>query len=417
MPTNLETPILNDQTLAINFFNGRLLSGEDLTTEQLANRRAHQLLGQSIGDGVVRGLEVDEAAGVSSIAQPVLLVKSGLAVNRNGNELLLSTDTQIALARPPSNVTGTSLFSDCRPPQGGTYIAGAGVYLLVISPVNMAQGSAPVTGLGNVAASCNSNYRAEAVQFRLIQLSVPTSVFSEANKVRNRVAYGCFAADREATVVQQVFGTPATAPNLIDALRPDRLTPCDVPLCVLYWTATGGIQFVDNSSVRRGLIEPSAAPAGSLWTVVDSLQAEHRARVLHFQEHVEFLRRRGALHSARARDHFEQLPPVGLIPLASVVWPDGIEFTTFFDGIVYKPPTFVEGARLSVILRYAQEFFPVQLSSGELIRLHRVRQNQQILDDSGPAATRPYMLFVTGQAPDFSDAHYNVSHFNYANFW
>ena len=417
MPSNLETPILNDQTIAVNFFNGRLLSGEDLTTEQVANRRAHQLLGQSIGYGVVRGLEVDEAAGVSSVTQPVLQVKAGLALNRSGHELLLTADTQIALTRPPSTVAGSSLFSDCRPPQGGSYIAGAGVYLLVISPVTMIQGTAPVSGLGNIPASCNSNYRAAAVQFRLIQLSVPLSNFSDANKVRNRVAYGCFASVNEATVIQQAYGSPPLTPNLLDALRPDRLTDCDLPLCVLYWTATGGIQFVDNSAVRRLVTEPSAAPAGTLWRLIDSLQADHRARVLQFQEHIEFLRRRAILRTARVRDHFEQLPPVGVIPLASTVWPDGAEFTTFFDGTVYKPPTFVEGARLGMILQYAQQLSPIDLSSGILIRLHRVHENQQLLDNSGPAATRPYMLFVTGHAPDFSDAHYNVSQFNYANFW
>ena len=38
MPNNLLTPIVNDRTRSVNFFNGRLLTGEDLTAEQQANR-------------------------------------------------------------------------------------------------------------------------------------------------------------------------------------------------------------------------------------------------------------------------------------------------------------------------------------------------------------------------------------------
>jgi hypothetical protein len=264
---------------------------------------------------------------------------------------------------------------------------------------------------------CNSNYTADGVQFRLLQLDVPQSIFAEPLKIRNRVAYGCFSAGQEATVIQQLLGAPTIQPNLIDALRPNRLTPCDVPLCVLYWTATGGIQFVDLFSARRGLTHPSAASAGSLLRLSDSLAGEHLARVLEFQEHVDTLRRTGALPTARVLDNFDVLPPVGWFPIATMAWPDGANFTTFFDGVTYNAPTFVEGARLEAILRYSQQLLPVTLASRQLIRLYRVRENQLILDTAGPSSARPYMLFITGQAPDFSDAHYDVSYFDYSNYW
>ena len=51
MATDLFTPILNDRTRSVNFFNGRLLTGEDLTADQKANRVAHSLLGQAVGSG------------------------------------------------------------------------------------------------------------------------------------------------------------------------------------------------------------------------------------------------------------------------------------------------------------------------------------------------------------------------------
>src|SRR5215831_11331701 len=84
MPNNLLTPIVNDRTRSVNFFNGRLLTGEDLTAEQQANRVAHSLLGQSIGPGVAYGLEVSESTVSSTKKAPVLAVTRGLAINPNG---------------------------------------------------------------------------------------------------------------------------------------------------------------------------------------------------------------------------------------------------------------------------------------------------------------------------------------------
>src|ERR1700759_3891854 len=58
MAVNLLTPILSTRTRSINFFNGRLLAAEDLTSEQQYYRATQTLLGNAIGDGVVTGLEV-----------------------------------------------------------------------------------------------------------------------------------------------------------------------------------------------------------------------------------------------------------------------------------------------------------------------------------------------------------------------
>jgi hypothetical protein len=141
MTNNLLTPILNDRTRSVNFFNGRLLTGEDLTAEQQANRVAHSLLGQAVGSGIAYGLEVTESATLSQVASPVLSVKRGLAINPNGGTLLLDNDTDISLVRPASPTTGgSSVFKECLPMQSGVYIAGAGVYLLTIGNAGTGRG-------------------------------------------------------------------------------------------------------------------------------------------------------------------------------------------------------------------------------------------------------------------------------------
>ena len=120
MPNNLLTAIVNDRTRSVNFFNGRLLTGEDLTAEQQANRVAHGLLGQAIGSGVAYGLEVSKSAALNQVATPVLSIKRGLALNSNGGTLLLDNDTDLSLVRPATTANGgSSVFSECLPMQSG----------------------------------------------------------------------------------------------------------------------------------------------------------------------------------------------------------------------------------------------------------------------------------------------------------
>ena len=60
--TELLEPILKGGIRSVNFFNGRLLSAEDLKQEQEANREGRARLGQAVGHGVAYGLEVSLSA-------------------------------------------------------------------------------------------------------------------------------------------------------------------------------------------------------------------------------------------------------------------------------------------------------------------------------------------------------------------
>src|SRR5882724_9527139 len=132
---DLQTPITDDGSISsINFFNGRLLTARDLNNEQQANRQADLRLGQAVGDGIAYGLEIAPAPNPKKDA-PVIRVKPGLAINRNGQTLRLVGETDIALVRRANPDEATAkLFSECLPLQAGTYVAGAGVYLLTLAP-------------------------------------------------------------------------------------------------------------------------------------------------------------------------------------------------------------------------------------------------------------------------------------------
>src|SRR5581483_7706324 len=107
---------------SINFFNGRLLTAEDLTQEQAARAAAEAQLGKGIGSGVAWGLEVSHSAAASS--SPVVTVQPGAAINSRGQALCLSSAADISLVRPAAVNAPTSgaVFQDCQPPQPGAYL-------------------------------------------------------------------------------------------------------------------------------------------------------------------------------------------------------------------------------------------------------------------------------------------------------
>ena len=160
--TELLEPILRGGIRSVNFFNGRLLSAEDLKQEQDANREGRARLGQAVGHGVAYGLEVTLSA-ANTAQTPVVTVGAGLAVNREGRALKLTAAADIALVQQPSDegASAGATFKDCRTRQGGVYLTGAGVYLLTVAPAEGSEGRSPFSGLGVTVVTCNMRYMVE----------------------------------------------------------------------------------------------------------------------------------------------------------------------------------------------------------------------------------------------------------------
>jgi hypothetical protein len=418
MTNNLLTPILNDRTRSVNFFNGRLLTGEDLTAEQQANRVAHSLLGQAVGSGIAYGLEVTESATLSQVASPVLSVKRGLAINPNGGTLLLDNDTDISLVRPASPTTGgSSVFKECLPMQSGVYIAGAGVYLLTIGPASATQGLAEVSGVSTGVAPCNSKYKADGVQFRLVQLDLTLAELGDVNHLRNLVAYKCFGMADWAADVTDPFGTHSGGHGLIDQLHAAQtITGCEVPLAVLCWTATDGVVFVDMWAVRRALVSRDLldawAPGAGRRRFVEGL-----AMFLQFQQQLNGLAGSApAINplSVKVTDYFRYLPASGLLPIGNVTG-DGFDYLQFLSGRTYRNPVFMDGTRVERLIHTSFLYPAIDLSNQEMLWLYQVRENQQSFD-SGANQPQLYMVFANGHIPFQGEAQYDLSYWNYANF-
>ena len=433
-PVQLCSPVLDGGRLrSVNFFNGRLLSAEDLRDQAGATAEADRRLARAVGDGVAYGFEVRKAA-ASDRFNPQVTVEPGLALNRNGGSLYLDAPVTVSLVRPRANGNGAAAngngvracdaFSDFLPPQTGTFVAGAGAYVLTVCPAEGREGSAPVSGLGNAPAACNTRYRVEGVKFRLLQLDVEPSVLNDRDRARNRIAYQCFDAARSAAFLVDPFAPAATASgaqnlNLLDRLRArtgaNRLGDAEVPLAVVYWTAAVGIEFVDVWPAWRRI--SAGAPAGFGAFGSDRSAAEAEARFHQFQAHVDdLLAASPDLRTFEARQRFDRLPPVGFLPLFTQKHRRGFDHISFFRGLTVRNPVFMDGARVAPLVRTSFDYPPADLSTGEMLWLYRVRQNMQAIDANPASPPRQYLVFSTGFVPYHGDAQFDLSYWNFANY-
>jgi hypothetical protein len=311
---DLEEAILDSELRYVNFFNGRLLTGGDLSAEQAANRACSRHLGRAVGAGVANGLEVSISPG--SLPTAALVdVTAGLALNLDGQTLRLESKQTVALVRPPDQISAAScVFADCELLAAGTTLSSAGYYLLTIAPASARDGLAPASGLGNGIADCNSRYLVDGVQFRLLPLNI-TPIDNPALE-RNSVAYQCFGlpALGPGDFLDNVSSGSSPLTYGVDTLVPSgRLTQQDVPLALIEWT-TSGLGFIDQWSVRRRISRPDAS---GLWGyfVGDRRVSEGEAMFLQFQEQFASLETGASPPSGLTADAcFQFLPAAGVLP-------------------------------------------------------------------------------------------------------
>ena len=264
---------------AVHFFNGRLLSGQDLSREQAAQRRARERLGLALGTGIVFGLEVSRVAATSENPLPGVRVEAGLAINAEGEALRLEEPETIRLTRVAQPTpSGPEGFQDCAPALAGTYLAGEGLYLLTLAPASVARGRAASNGLAGDAAACNSDAILRGVQFRLLEIPPPLFAdldWTEAD-FRNRIAYRCFGAGVLADWANELLAGGSRNDDLLTAMAGHGLSSQEVPLALIAFTAVADVAFLDADAVQRPLARPDAAGAGRF---LESLAAPRRIAV------------------------------------------------------------------------------------------------------------------------------------------
>jgi hypothetical protein len=419
------TPLFDEDAVrAPNYFNGRLLSGEDLTTERRADREERRRLARATGDGVVRGLQVQKTVADT----PTVTVTAGLALDRTGDSVVLHNDIDVSLLvlkRAMGEPETVEPFASCKPPESGAYVTGAGVYLLTIRRAAGSTGFAPVSGLGNELAGCNRRYVVEGVEFRMSQIPVSSTLLSNTNRLRNRLAYSCFRTERTAARIGSVFAPTPADDDLVSPMRANgAIGNCDVPLAVIHWRGAV-IEFVDTWAVRR---RPSASTPGTAADWLDPAQIPvGEARLLQFQAQLaEILSGSSSPTTVLARTHFEQMPPAAFLPITGVreegvrLRPASpstqrvINYESFFGARMKALPRVIEGARVGMLVRESLSCPPIDLDGDQMFWLYAVRENMQAVQRS--SVVIPYLIVASPHLRFQAEPRFDVSYSNYANF-
>ena len=358
--TTLGTPLADDGIRAVNFFNGRLLTGKDLSREQDARRLADRRLGQATGPGVAWGLEVAALAG-----EPPgrVAVSAGLALGRSGQTLWLAADQVLTLVQPPDTATASSGagFAPCGVLSGSTYVAGDGVFLLTLAPASLPEGQAPVLALDAANTRCNTDAIVEAVQLRLLRINgwQPTGSGDAAvARLRNQIAYAAFAQP----AAGNMHGQPgqASPPGLIDTLRGQGLSDCDVPLAVAYMVGRR-IVFIDRWSVRRRLAADAATAAWSPW-LGERRRTVAEAQLAQFQDQIADT---PGLLTAAASAALDWLPAAGFLPAAT-------DWARFLGSQAPAREVPLAAGDAPGVLGRALADDPVALGGATRLRVHRI---------------------------------------------
>jgi hypothetical protein len=412
-----DQPIVTGGLRTVRFFNGRLLTGEDLTREQEANGLARLRLGRVLGAGVAHGLDVSPAAATSN-PRPVVHVEAGAAVNARGRVLELSSATDLALTHERLDGTGEDvLFHDCTPFQPATYSAGAGAYLLTIAPASRNEGRAKVTGLGNEQAACNVAFSVEGVQFHLLQIALPSDVLGAGDRLRNRLAHLLLgtADARRAAFERNPLGPRHETYGLLDDLRSAGcLDDEQVPLAVLVWTAAAGIRFVDLWAVRRRIAAPAADRLLPTLTG-DRRRAEAEATFLQFQGQIDDALASGPpLGAIAAADLFTFLPPVGIVPISGPGSPAGFDPDGFLGAQGSEDLATTDAALLRALVQESFDHDPIEVGGGERVQRYVLWENEQAV--AAGTVSRRVLVFARRTLPHRGIARYGRARFGVSRF-
>jgi len=441
---HLAEAILDGGIASVNFFNGRLLTGEDLTAEQTAVRTARRRLGQALGSGVATGLDVTASnAGVAR-----LRVGAGLAVDRLGDGLKLERPIDLLLTVPPAPGLGGDVgFAACAPASGDPGLVGTGLHVLVIGAAEGFAGRAPANGL-NLAACveavpCDRKYQIDGVRFRLVKVAstvlapligLSGAAFNAAladasvagrSRLRSLVAHAGFGtlarrarwADPQ-TALDQPAAPPSAAAQplgLSDVLRGlELIADCEVPLAVVDLGAAGAIRWLDAWSVRRRVTAPEVATRWP-WLVSDRLVVDGEACFEQFQDHIGgIVAAGGALAAITALSRLAWLPPLGIIPMAVQGGAAGFVPATFFGTRAAGEIATLDATQLRTLTEESWRHEAIDLAGPGQVQCYVLWENLTAV--AKQQAQRLSLVFASSSLPFRGAARFGFAHFNLSRF-
>ena len=386
----LQSPYLAGGVERVSWWNGRVLTAEDLADQQRATDQSDRRLGQAIGPGVARGLLVTRGPDRRSVE-----VTEGLAVDLAGEVLELALPVVVRLVTPPEQDPARPAdFVVCgQTPSVSS--AGTGAYLLTVASAAGSRGSAPGAPVQGVeTTSCGPRYQVAGVQFRLLELDVTglasagghdeddLSVLATLGatqrhpRLRNVLASVLLDAVVRRRAVLDPFGGPGSYAPALDRLASDgALSDCEVPLAVVAWEGDG-IDFVDSWAVRR---PPSSAPAAWPSAFVGPRAGDiGLASLLQFASHLGDLVGPAVSEAFRAsleaRERFRYLPSATLVPLLGAGGQEGVDLDVFTSGLQVRGAVPLAAGRVWPLVHASLLAPVIDLDGGGVLRGYAVEE-------------------------------------------
>lgn len=263
------------------FFNGRLLSAEDLQREQGLREFGERRLARMIGCGIDHGLEV-----MKDPEPTIVKIAAGLGVTPTG-AVIDFPETRVSLAAIAQGAR-PGAFARCEA-FGDLSGATAGLYLLVLTPGWSPAGHAPTLFAGD--GECNRKVENPAARVRLVAVTGPSE--SNEAKLKSQVAVSLLA------------GHPGKADGMVGWMRVDavpKLSPDDLPLAVLRLGEQAQVSLLDSYAPRRRLSPPPGSSQDALWPQSRVVEMEAFAQQFVMQA-----------RNGDGTDIFEKLPPVVIV--------------------------------------------------------------------------------------------------------
>jgi hypothetical protein len=310
------------------YHDGRFLTAQDLTREQLYVLTRQADLATARHGGVVRGLEVRRA-------RDRVQVSPGAGFTADGDLVTLPSPLSVDIDRIPEDdrLDVSMGVVDVAEPSPG---ARSGLYVLGLRPIEYATRATtryPVSAHG--AAGVENGELVEAVALTLHPLRFDGS--GDPEVLRGELARAAFL-DRAGTV----------APDLL-------------PLALVLLQG-GLIRWLDPYLARREVAADDAGPLGLAEVVRAQREAHHQQYDRHLGELVAELGPRNALRFAASR-YFRCLPAAGRLPVAAI---DPATFTqAYFPPAMTVSLSVVVDDELPALIEDAMALPPIDLVGGD----------------------------------------------------
>jgi hypothetical protein len=360
------TLILDGLRRRPRYFDGRFLTGADLTRDQDYVRQRQADIARAGGSGVISGLFIDD---IDSVGGETLRISAGHGITPSGDLVMLANNRDVPLldlpvARQLDAVMGLS--ADPRIP----LVNRTGLFLLGLRSVEFTAN--PIAAYPRSITGQRTIEDGDIIEATAITI-VPYPDHSGAATL----------AEARRAVARQIFtGSSGGVPQDI------------LPLAMIALDR-GTVRWIDTAMVRRDL----GADSGIQFSLGGRPRAQAEAHVVqhraHLQDVLADLLARGMPPIFAASQHFSALPAAGQLPVGAVQLDNEGFQQIYFPPAVDVDMAFVPSDEIAALVEESLSLPPVDLdglpedldATGIMILIPVTRQMYQRFASSLPGTT------------------------------